>query len=105
MSPQKPRGDEAQGLVKVQVAIHMLEDSINKVGAHTKVGKAVLKALQLLVKETGQDEERPKSMLPAELKAGLMDNPSAPPDAGGAPPPPGAGGGLSAGGPPGGPPG
>lgn len=90
MSPQKPRGDQAQGKAKLQMAIRIMEDALPKLGSDSAEGKAVLKAITALVKVTGPDEERSQQILPAELKSALMDNPAAPPGGGG--PPPGGGG-------------
>ena len=91
MSPQAPRGQQAQGRTKIQLAIRTLEDSLSMVGADSEDGKAVLKAITSLVKVAGRDEERSQAILPAEMKNALLNTGSQP---GSPPAPPAPGGGA-----------
>lgn len=93
MSPQTPRGDEAQADSQIQIAMRILEQALTKYRATSAKGKAVLRMIQAGVREFGRDEEHAQAILPAELKSALLDGGGAPPGGGGPPGAPGGGAG------------
>jgi hypothetical protein len=72
MTPQEPKGEQASADAGVQVAIRMLEHSMVAYGSDHKKGAACMRAINSLVKEFGQNEEKAQEIMPAELKTALM---------------------------------
>jgi hypothetical protein len=93
MTPQEPKGEQAQADAAVAVAIRILEHSLVAHGASSPKGKAIMHALGGLTKAFGQDEDKAREVMPAELQTALMA-----PGGGGAEqePQPGAAGGAGA---------
>ena len=56
MTPQEPKGEQAQADAAVQVSIRMLEHSLVAHGSGTPKGKAIMHALSGLTKAFGKDE-------------------------------------------------
>jgi len=96
MTPQPAAGHAAVGTAEVQLAITALQSAMTKVGALSKKGGAILKAITALTNEFKDVEDQGKQIMPAQILsllkrqqgAGAGSPPPAGPPAGGAPPAP-----------------
>jgi hypothetical protein len=93
-APQKPEGQQEGAKVDVRMAMKMLEKALPAFGTGNKNGDAILKALGILGKAFGKDEEETDQLMPAEIKQLLqgLSGPGQPPKPpvakpGAAPPP------------------
>jgi hypothetical protein len=84
MTPQEPKGEQAQADSAVAVAIRLLENSLVAHGSGTPKGKAIMHSLGSLTKAFGKDEDKAHEIMPAELQTALMA-PGGGGDSGGAP--------------------
>jgi hypothetical protein len=102
MTPQEPKGEQAQADSAVAVAIRLLENALVAYGSEHVKGAAILHVLPKLTKAFGKDEDKAKEIMPAELQTALMAPggggeaeagggapPGGAPPGGGAPPPSG----------------
>jgi len=89
MTPQKPGGSQAQGKIKVQIAIHALTIAATELDPSSKEGQACLEAVVKLTKTFGKKEEDSKALMPAEIMQVMQGaaGPGAPPPGIGAKPP------------------
>jgi hypothetical protein len=82
MTPQEPKGEQASADAGVEVAIRMLEHSLVAHTSGTDKGKALMHAISSLRKAF--KTESGEQIMPAELKAALMQ-PAGEPGPAGAP--------------------
>jgi hypothetical protein len=96
MTPQKPKGSQAQAKVKVMVAMKALTLAASEMDPSSKEFQACIKASMDLAKVFGKNEEESQALMPAEVMQVMQGaaGPGAPPKPpggappGGAPPPP-----------------
>ena len=69
LTPQKPAGQVQSARIKVQVALHALTLGLREAGPMSEDGRAILEAIQKLVKQFGKTEDATKPLMPAEMAA------------------------------------
>ena len=74
-TPQEPQGLKQGGMVKVAMALEMLQQALPEVGSHTEEGKSLLRALTQLSKHFGKPKE--KELVPSEIASMVGSMPSA----------------------------
>lgn len=97
-TPQPNQGQQQAANVDIALAMDLLEKALPPYGSESPQGKALLTCLSGLSKTFGEQREKAKPLIPAELKQLMAATPmggGATPEmksmAGGAPKPPGAG--------------
>lgn len=96
LNPQPAAGHQAVGSAEVQLAVTALQSAMTKVGALSKKGGAILKAITALTAEFKDVEDQGKQIMPAQLmsilkrQGGAGAGAGAPGGAGPGGPPPGA---------------
>ena len=96
--PEPKEGDKMGAMVKVQMAVKILEQSLQGLGSQSEEGATIIEVLGKLGKKFGQNREKSNELIPAELMsligsimpkgpAGAGAGPGAGPGAGGPPQP------------------
>lgn len=85
-TPQPNEGEKGGAMAQVQMAMHVLEQTLVPFGSSSPEGEAILKVLQTLGKQFGETKDKGRSLIPSEIMNLVAGMPK-----GSAPQPPGAG--------------
>lgn len=102
-TPQPAEGDKQGGMVQVQMAMDLLEQTLPMFGSDSEEGKAILSALTGMSKKFSSNREKGRELIPSEIKnlvASLPQSAGGAGGAGAAGAPPGAAPGMPPGMPP-----
>lgn len=99
--PEPKEGDKMGAMVQVQMAIKILEKTLQGFGAQSEEGSAIIDVLGKLSKTFGHSKDKSQELIPAELMSligSIMPKGPAGAGAGGPPGMPPGGGGMPPGG-------
>ena len=89
VTPQPKEGEKAAAMVKIEMALNLLETALPPFGSETPEGAAILGALRTLTGRFGEKRQKAKDLVPAEMRQLMASQASSPAQkimAGGPPP-------------------